>query len=211
MIPRPLIPLLIAAVLALGLHVPTRGTARAAAPNTTINSGPSGTVYTSSARFTFSSSQSNSSFQCKLDSGSWSSCTSPKTYRVSYRTHTFYVRARNSSGETDASPASRTWTAKATVTIALYCTGNPEVIRVTNANHNSSVTINTVGSIYEPRDNEPFTVNRSLGIGSSIRFESGAAADSNVLTQQYIYHNDVGTSEGARVVTSAGTVVKRCP
>jgi len=32
----------------------------------------------------------------------------------------------------------------------------------------------------------------------------------NVLTRQYIYNNDVGRREGARVRTSVGPIVDRC-
>jgi Bacterial TSP3 repeat len=81
------------------------------APNTTIDSGPSGTVASGSASFGFSSSEAGSSFQCRLDAGTWGSCTSPKAYSsLTNGSHTFDVRATDGAGNTDASPASRTWT-----------------------------------------------------------------------------------------------------
>ncbi len=184
----------------------------ATAPNTTITSGPSGTKYTSLARFSFISSISGSTFQCRLDTGSWTSCASPKTYRVSYKSHTFQVRAVKS-GAIDPTPAVRSWTAKAPVTITLSCTTNPETTRVVNANPNASVTVQTVGSLHEPRTNEPFTVGRSLSASAGVTFKSGYAATAGAvttLTRQYIYDN-TATNEGVRVVTSAGTVTKRCP
>ncbi len=184
----------------------------ATAPNTTITSGPSGTKYTSLAKFSFTSSISGSTFQCKLDTGSWTSCTSPKTYRVSYKSHTFQVRAVKS-GAADSTPAPRSWAAKAPVTITLSCTTNPETTRVVNANPNAWVTIKTVGSLHEPRTNEPFTVSRTLSVGTGVTFKSGYAATagaSTTLTRQYIYDN-TASNEGVRVVTSAGTVTKRCP
>jgi hypothetical protein len=83
------------------------------APQTTIGAGPSGTTTSISASFSFSSSESGSSFQCKLGSGSWSSCTSPKTYSsLALGSHTFSVKATDGSDNTDASPATRTWTVK---------------------------------------------------------------------------------------------------
>lgn len=88
----------------------------ATAPDTTINSGPSGTVNDRSATFTFSSSEANSSFQCSLDSSSFSSCPSPvgELQKANYSnlsegSHTFSVRAIDSVGNTDTTPASRTW------------------------------------------------------------------------------------------------------
>ena len=96
------------------------------------------------------------------------------------------------------------------LTVTVACKANPEVTRVEN-NRNRKITIKKVGSIYQPRSNEPFTVNRTLRAGGAIRFESGYDADQNVLTRQYIYNNDVGSKEGARVTTASGTrFVDRC-
>jgi len=79
-------------------------------PDTTITSGPSNPTTSTSASFAFSSSKSGSTFQCKLDSGSYAACTSPKSYtNLSRATHTFSVRA-TAAGLTDASPATQTWT-----------------------------------------------------------------------------------------------------
>ena len=64
-----------------------------------------------SASFTFSSTESGSSFSCRLDAGSWGSCTSPKAYSgLSNGSHTFDVRATDGAGNTDGTPGSRTWT-----------------------------------------------------------------------------------------------------
>jgi hypothetical protein len=80
-------------------------------PDTSIASGPSGTVATASASFGFDSSESGSSFSCRVDGGSWASCSSPKAYSgLANGSHTFDVRATDAAGNTDASPASRTWT-----------------------------------------------------------------------------------------------------
>jgi alpha-tubulin suppressor-like RCC1 family protein len=50
-----------------------------------------------------------SKFQCRLDSGSWRDCKSPRAFsRLAKGSHTFSVRARSDIG-TDASPAKRTW------------------------------------------------------------------------------------------------------
>ncbi len=66
------------------------------------------------------------------------------------------------------------------------------------------------GSVYQPRSNEPFRVGVKLGAGRSVTFESGYDANSRVLTRQYIYNNDVGSKEGARVSTSVGRFTDRC-
>jgi hypothetical protein len=80
-------------------------------PETVIDSGPSGTVASSSASFTFSSSESPSTFACSLDGAAFSACTSPREYTgLAGGSHTFRVQASDAAGNTDTSPASRTWT-----------------------------------------------------------------------------------------------------
>jgi hypothetical protein len=94
--------------------------------------------------------------------------------------------------------------------VAVACKATPEVTRVKN-NRSRAITIKTVGSIYQPYSYEPFRVDRRLGGGNSIYFESGSGADHNKLTGSYIYNNDVGSKEGARVTTGSGArFVDRC-
>jgi Bacterial Ig-like domain len=83
------------------------------APETTISSG---TVNSGSATFTFSSSEAGSSFECSLDGAAFEQqCSSPKSYSgLSDGSHTFEVKATDAAGNTDASPASHTWTIDAT-------------------------------------------------------------------------------------------------
>jgi hypothetical protein len=84
------------------------------APDTTITAGPSGTINTSSAIVSFSSSEVGSSFQCSLDAGSWASCSSPKAYTgLADGNHSFEVRATDGAGNTDATPDSRSFTVEA--------------------------------------------------------------------------------------------------
>jgi hypothetical protein len=84
-------------------------------PDTTIDSGPTGTFRNSSASFTFSSNERNSTFECKLDGDAFGPCGSSKSYSgLSEGSHTFSVRATDASGNLDASPASRVWTVDTT-------------------------------------------------------------------------------------------------
>jgi N-acetylglucosamine-6-sulfatase len=76
-----------------------------------IDSGPSGTVKQNNATFTFSSDETGTTFECSLDGVAFSACSSPKKYTgLAKGSHTFEVRATDAAGNTDASPASRTWT-----------------------------------------------------------------------------------------------------
>jgi hypothetical protein len=81
------------------------------APETTIASGPSGSTTARTASFGFGSSEAGSTFACRLDSDSWHSCSSPKGYsNLATGGHQFAVRATDAAGNTDATPASSTWT-----------------------------------------------------------------------------------------------------
>ena len=80
-------------------------------PETTITSGPSGTVTSRSASFEFTSPETRARFECRLDSGDWNRCRSPKSYsKLAYRSHAFFVRAYDKAGNVDPTPATRTWT-----------------------------------------------------------------------------------------------------
>ncbi|MFL6005050.1 MAG: Ig-like domain-containing protein [Gaiellaceae bacterium] len=82
-----------------------------APPDTTFDSGPSGTVGSTSATFTFSASEPAATFECALDAAAFAPCSSPKTYDgLTEGTHTLAVRASDASGNVDATPAARTWT-----------------------------------------------------------------------------------------------------
>src|SRR5829696_2709812 len=87
------------------------GTADTTPPNTTITSGPTGTVTSTSATFEFSSTESGSTFACSLDGAAYQSCTSPKSYSgLAATAHTLSVRATDPAGNTDPTPATQTWT-----------------------------------------------------------------------------------------------------
>ena len=80
-------------------------------PQTAIDSGPSGTTSSTSASFSFSASETGSKFACSTDGGAAAPCTSPATLSgLAAGTHTFSVRATDGAGNTDPTPAQRTWT-----------------------------------------------------------------------------------------------------
>jgi hypothetical protein len=84
-------------------------------PETTLLSKPPDPSESSSGSFTYSSNEPDSSFECKLDGGSFAAC--PPT-GVSYAGlgnggHSFQVRAKDGSGNADESPAGYSWTVAA--------------------------------------------------------------------------------------------------
>ena len=95
-----------------------------------------------------------------------------------------------------------------TILVTVSCTSTPESTTVTN-NTTMGITVQSVGSIFQPRAEEPFPRNDQLAPGQSITYESGATASLNRLTDQEIFISSVA-EEGVRVQTSAGTVEALC-
>ena len=86
----------------------------AISPDTSIATHPPNPTSSTSASFSFGGSDPGggvASFECKLDAGSFSACTSPKSYSgLSDGSHTFQVRAIDGVGNVDPTPDSFTWT-----------------------------------------------------------------------------------------------------
>lgn len=99
------------------------------------------------------------------------------------------------------------------LSVTAYCYSNPERVVVHN-NRTYAITIKSVGSLYRPRSNEPFYKYVKIYPGKTVTFYSGYAAsstNSRTLTRQYIFANNVGSTEGARVVATTGYIkTDRC-
>jgi hypothetical protein len=90
-----------------------------APPETTIDpaSGPPASTIDTSARFSFSSNESGSTFECSIDGGDFAPCTPSTTYTdLQEGPHSFQVRATDHSGNglTDQTPAERAWKVETT-------------------------------------------------------------------------------------------------
>jgi hypothetical protein len=92
-------------------------------PDTAISSVPTGTIRSASATFTFvADPPAGATFQCRLDSGAWTACTSPATVTFAPGAHTFSMRATGPTGLTDPSPPSRAFTyQKCTIGLGSIC------------------------------------------------------------------------------------------
>ncbi|MBE2314543.1 Ig-like domain repeat protein [Solirubrobacter sp. CPCC 204708] len=127
-----------------------------AAPNTTIDSGPTGTINTTSASFTFSGSEPGSTFECKLDTGEFTACTSPQAYTdLAVGEHTFSVRAKDAAGNVDATPATRTFTVDAAAPDTTIDSGPTGTINGTSATFTFSGS--EPGSTFECKLDRPGT------------------------------------------------------
>ncbi len=79
-------------------------------PDTMITSGPSGTVNSSEATFTYTASEANSTFVCQVDSNAPAACKSGDTFSgLKPGAHKLGVSATDSAGN-QGPPATRTWT-----------------------------------------------------------------------------------------------------
>ena len=84
------------------------------APDTTITAQPAALTNNAAASFSFTASDVGvgvANIQCQLDGAGYTNCTSPVNFSgLSSASHTFNVRAIDGVGNTDASPATVTWT-----------------------------------------------------------------------------------------------------
>jgi hypothetical protein len=203
-------------------------------PDTTINSGPSGTVSSPSASFSFASTEPGSTFECRLDGSAWTSCSSPKTYSsLATGSHIFDVRATDSAGNVDTSPASRMWTVSVTTTACFaspsacgYPDGtNSGVPAGTALTSSGSMTVTTPGAVINGRDiagavyvaanNVTIRNSRITASGGSGTFAVSVKDGVGGLTIEDTEIRGAGTSAGQevesaiRLLGGAGVTVRR--
>ena len=82
-----------------------------------IASGPTGTVNSPNASFSFTGTN-GATFECRIDNGPWAACTSPRSYtNLANGQHVFEVRQILEGSTSEA--ATRTWTVQAEPKVAL--------------------------------------------------------------------------------------------
>jgi Ca2+-binding RTX toxin-like protein len=107
-------------------------------PQTTIISAPSTTTDDAKASFGFTSSESGTSFSCRFDSAAFAPCSGPgathaPTTALSDGFHAFEVRAADSAGNLDSTPAKQTFTVKTTGPQTSILSAPSRAISVTGA------------------------------------------------------------------------------
>ncbi|MDP3154170.1 MAG: Ig-like domain-containing protein [Archangium sp.] len=115
-------------------------------PDTTIASGPSGVVSSSTAAFTFTSTESPVTFECALDGAAFTACSASTSLTgLGEGSHTLRVRAVDAALNADASPASQVWTVDTlapdtTITGAPSGTTNVSTASITFSSNEAGVT-----------------------------------------------------------------------
>ncbi|WP_052420457.1 Ig-like domain-containing protein, partial [Hyalangium minutum] len=80
-------------------------------PDTTIVSGPESETQNRDATFDFSSNESGVTYECSIDGAAFTACSDPVTFEdVAEGPHTLEVRAKDSVGNVDPTPATASWT-----------------------------------------------------------------------------------------------------
>ena len=84
-------------------------------PETTITTKPSTPTNQTTGTFEFDCNETACTFECQIDNGAWSACSSAQEYPgLDEGTYTFRVRAKDAAGNIDDSPAEWMWTVDTT-------------------------------------------------------------------------------------------------
>ncbi len=174
-------------------------TAPAAAPDTTITSGPAASTTSTSASFSFTSTASGATFDCALDGAAFAACTTPKAYSgLAVGSHTFQVRSRDSAGTVDPSPASQTWTITAPST-----SGAPANDLFANAQalpaDSGTLTGSTVGATKET--GEPANAGNVGGHSIWYRWTPSVSGTASIDTSGSSFDTTLGVYTGTTVST----------
>ncbi|MEE3133805.1 MAG: hypothetical protein VX298_09590, partial [Pseudomonadota bacterium] len=180
-------------------------------PQTTITDAPTTPNNSDAATIAFSANQTNATFQCRLDSGSIYSCTSPEELAdLSDGAHRFEVRATNTNGTVDPTWAIQDWTVD-TIPPSVVVTVGPQRL-TTSSQATFSFSANEDGVSFEcALDGGTFSVCESPATQSDlsdgthtyeVRGRDSAANQSN--TAAYEWTVD-GTAISSNTITGVVT------
>ncbi|XXF75166.1 Ig-like domain-containing protein [Myxococcaceae bacterium GXIMD 01537] len=101
-------------------------------PDTMVDSGPAPLTSSTSATFEFSANEAGATYECSLDGGPFTPCTDPVTFTgLADGPHQLQVRAVDTVGNVDPTPAVHSWTVDSSLPDTTILTNPPAV---TNAN-----------------------------------------------------------------------------
>jgi hypothetical protein len=173
-------------------------------PQASITSKPSNPSTSTDATFSFKSDQPGSTFECSLDGGDFSSCTSPVSYHglSEDQGHTFSVHAVSSDSGTGPA-ASYSWQVKSTPTTPTTTTAPPpppEPVETTITGSPSNPTASRDATFYFTSNYKNATFQCSLDGGSPGGCNSPVTY-SNLPAAKHTFH----------VVASSGQIVGKTP
>ncbi|HEU4322772.1 MAG TPA: Ig-like domain-containing protein [Roseiflexaceae bacterium] len=162
------------------------------APDTTLTATPPAASSSTSASFSFTGSDGSGSgvalFECSLDGGPFTTCTSPQAYSgLADGSHTFAVRAIDNAGNLDATPATYTWQVDTVAPDTTITSSPPAISNVATASFS-------------------FTGNDGIGSGVAL-FEcslDGAAFSACTSPQAYSGLADGSHTFAVRAIDNAG-------
>lgn len=82
------------------------------APETTITKHPKDKTKKKTATFEFTANEPAATFECSIDGGPFTPCSSPDRFKVKTGKHSFVVRAKDAGNNVEGTPASDAWKVK---------------------------------------------------------------------------------------------------
>ena len=162
-------------------------------PNTVLDTKPLASTTDTKATFTFHATKSGGIFECKLDSESYSSCISPKSYsNLAVGSHTFYVRATDAAGNPNLMPATYSWTITVNDPGAFTLTVGGTVAGITGS-----------GFILQNNGGDNLVVNGAGAFTFATAIASGLGYNVSVFAQPSSPPQTCSVTNGAGTVTSA--------
>jgi hypothetical protein len=128
----------------------TESTAVVTPPDTSITANPVNPSNSTSASFSFTSTKAGSTFECSLDGSAFAACSSPALYSSLTETgHIFAVRATDSAGNSDPTPATFSWVVDVTnPAFSLLSPADNSRINTTQVGYTLSETVTSGGIIF---------------------------------------------------------------
>jgi hypothetical protein len=189
-------------------------------PDTNITANPTNPTTSTNASFSFTSTETGSTFECKLDAGAYGSCTSPKAYSsLATGSHTFSVRATDAASNTDPTPATYTWTINAvSVTAPTFITEAEtswgSVLGSSNPKVSISFTVNAGDVIvaYGMTEDQPYAL--SISGGTGLTWTEKQQVNAVGYGRAYVWTTTVGTGQTMHINCSrsptTGTAAYGC-
>ncbi|MHA6780363.1 right-handed parallel beta-helix repeat-containing protein [Pseudonocardia saturnea] len=170
-------------------------------PVTSITGTPDITTVSTAATFTFAADEEGVTFQCRLDGGPLTACTSPAGYSgLAVGTHVFEVIGTDPQGNVEASPATFTWTVGPPPVAATVSCG--QTLTVSTRLLNDLLDCNGDGLVVAA---DGITVDLDghlvdgVGLGNGVLVTGDAVTVTNGTVAEFDFGVGVGTTTGVLV------------